>query len=61
MTNFIKGLTMALSEDYAERCQKVSRRFDVNLSANRLAVILKPLFDQRAGNNPQLLRNGSLV
>ena len=61
MTNFIKGLTMALSEDYTERCQKVSRRFDVNLSANRLAVILKPLFDQRAGNNPQLLRNGSLV
>lgn len=61
MTNFIKGLTMALSEDYAERCQKVSRRFDVNLSANRLAVILKPLFDLRAGNNPQLLRNGSLV
>ena len=61
MANFVKGLTMLLSEDYSARCAKVSRRFDVNLSANRLAVVLKPLFDQRAGNNPQLLRNGSLV
>lgn len=61
MSNFVKGLTVALTEDFSERCAKVSRLFDVNLSANRLAVILKPLFDQHAGNNPQLLRNGSLI
>lgn len=61
MGNFVKGLTIALTEDFSERCAKVARRFDVNLSANRLAVTLKPLFEQRAGNNPQLLRNGSLV
>lgn len=61
MANCLKGLQLGLSEDFSERCANVSKRYDVNLSANRLALILKPLFDQRAGNNPQLLRNGSLI
>ncbi len=61
MSNCLKGLQLALSEDFAERCANVTKRYDVNLSANSLAMILKPLFDQRAGNNPQLLRNGSLI
>lgn len=61
MGNFVKGLKMALTEDFSERCLKVAKRYDVNISANRLAMILKPLFDRKAGNNPQILRNGSLI
>ncbi len=61
MGNFIKGLQMALTEDFAPRCATVAKRYDINISANRLAAILKPLFDLRAGNNPQILRNGSLI
>lgn len=61
MNNCLKGLQIALNEDFTERCANATKHFDVNISANRLAIILKPLFDQRAGNNPQLLRNGSLI
>mgnify|MGYP003376999666 FL=1 len=61
MTNFVKGLDLVLNNDFTERCLNVTKRHDINFSANRLATILKPLFDKRAGNNPQLLRNGSLI
>ena len=61
MTNFVKGLDLVLNNDFTERCVNVTKRHDINFSANRLATILKPLFDKRAGNNPQLLRNGSLI
>lgn len=61
MDNCLKGLHIALNEDFTERCANATKHYDVNISANRLAIILKPLFDQRAGNNPQLLRNGSLI
>lgn len=61
MGNFVKGLDILLNNDFTERCINVTKRYDINFSANRLAVILKPLFDKRAGNNPQLLRNGSLI
>ena len=61
LANFIKGMSIVLSEDMSARCARVTQRNEVNFSANRLALILKPLFDKRAGNNPQLLRNGSLI
>lgn len=61
MGNFIKGLQIILNEDFAPRTAAVSQRYNINYSANRLAAILKPLFDKCAGNNPQLLRNGSLI
>lgn len=61
MTNFVKGLDLILNNDFTEQCSEVTKRYDINFSANRLAMILKPLFDKRAGNNPQLLRNGSLI
>lgn len=61
MGNFIKGLEIILANDFSEKCANVTKRYDINYSANRLVMVLKPLFDKRAGNNPQLLRNGSLI
>lgn len=61
MANFIKGLEIILNNNFTERCMNIASRYDINYSANRLTMCLKPLFDQRAGNNPQLLRNGSLI
>lgn len=61
MANFVKGLKMLLNESYIERCTKVSKAYDMNYPANRLYQALKPLLDQNAGNNPQLLRSGSII
>lgn len=61
MAFFIKGFDMILNDKIAERCANVAARYDINYAANRLAATLKPLFDMRAGYNPQLLRNGSLI
>lgn len=61
INGWLKGLNMGLTQDFTERCQNMTKKNDVNISGNRLAIILKPLFDLRAGNNPQLLRNGSLI
>lgn len=60
--NFIRGLQMLVNDNgFAERCASVAQNYDVNISATRLATVLKPLFDKQAGNNPQILRNGSLI
>lgn len=61
MANFTKALKHLLNESYIERCTKVAKAYDINYSANRLYQALKPLFDQNAGNNPQLLRSGSII
>lgn len=61
LANFYKGLQIILTEDFTNRTADVAKRFNINYSANRLAATLKPLFDKCAGNNPQLLRNGSLI
>lgn len=61
LANFYKGLQIILTEDFTNRTADVAKRYNINYSANRLAATLKPLFDKCAGNNPQLLRNGSLI
>ena len=61
LANFYKGLQIILTEDFTNRPADVAKRYNINYSANRLAATLKPLFDKCAGNNPQLLRNGSLI
>lgn len=61
MATFVKAFKHILNESYAERCAKVSKAYDLNYSVNRLLLALKPLFDQNAGNNPQLLRSGSII
>lgn len=61
MANFVKGFKLLMSESFTERCTKVAKAYDINYSANRLYQALKPLLDQNAGNNPQLLRAGSII
>lgn len=62
ISGFMNGLHAIVNDpSFVERCAQVSQNFDVNLCANRLVTVLKPLFDKQAGNNPQLLRNGSLI
>ena len=61
LANFYKGLQIILTEDFTNRTADVAKRYNINYSANHLAATLKPLFDKCAGNNPQLLRNGSLI
>lgn len=61
MANFVKSLKLLLTESFSERCAKVAKTYDINYSANRLYQALKPLLDQNAGNNPQLLRSGSII
>lgn len=61
MANFVKALKLMLGESFTERCTKVAKTYDINYSANRLFQALKPLFEQNAGNNPQLLRSGSII
>lgn len=54
------ALKKLLTEDFTEQCLQAQKSFDLNISANNLIQILKPLFDRRAGNNPQLFRMGSI-
>lgn len=61
MANFVKGFKIIMGESFADRCAKVAKTYDLNYSVNRLLLALKPLFDQNAGNNPQLLRSGSII
>lgn len=61
ISNYLKSLKLLLSEDYTLKCIKVTQSYDLNIATNRLFTTLKPLLDQRAGNNPQLLRLGSLI
>lgn len=61
INNYLKALKMILAEDYTEKCQAVTQSYDLNIAANRLFTTLKPLLDKKAGNNPQLIRLGSLI